>query len=468
MPPPERPPSVGRVIADLADEWRRPRGRLPPGETSFNLLRTHRFQRDPLRSLLGYYHQFGPLFTVRLFHRPTVVMLGPEANHFVTVSGAENFSWRQGMFGEELIPLIGNGLITTDGEYHDRARRLLMPAFHRRRMDAAVTVMVDETARASNRWRPGETVDVYETARDVAMGIAMRALAGLDPRDGGIGHQAATLFERALAFYETETFLMTLRGPGSPWSRMQAARRGLDRIVFGEIASRRAQNASLTDSDDVLSMLLEAHDDAGRGLSDVEVRDQLMHLLFGGHDTSSSTIAFVMHELATHPQVLARVVEEQDRVLGGRSPTTEELLKKLPYLDMVLSEALRLYPPVWFGPRKSVSEFEFLGHRIPAGTQIIHCSWASHRLPDVFPDPDLFDPERFTPDRRRELPPGAYIPFGGGQRVCIGKRFGQLVVKAVVSTLLQRHRFELAPGYRLRVSISPTLTPKGGLPMVVR
>jgi cytochrome P450 len=457
------------VIADLRQEWLRPRPQLPPGETSFSLVRTHRFQRDPLRSMLAYHARFGRVYTIRIFHRPSVVMLGPEANHFVTVAGAENFSWRRGMFGEELIPLIGNGLITTDGEYHDRARRLLMPAFHRRRMDAAVEVMVDEAERALRGRRPGEVVDLYQTARDTAMSIAMRVLAGLDPRDGGIGHEAAALFERALSFYETETFLMTLRGPGSPWSKMQAARRGLDRIVFGEIAGRRRRNGSESSTgDDVLSTLLEARDDAGHGFSDVEVRDQLMHLLFGGHDTSSSTIAFLMYELAHHPDVVARIVDEQERVLAGQAPTTDQLLKELPYLDMVMAETLRLYPPVWFGPRKSVSAFEFGGHRIPVDTHIIHCSWASHRLPDVFPDPDVFDPERFTPERRAQLAPGAYIPFGGGQRVCIGKRFGQLMVKAVTTTLLQRYRFELVPDYRLNVSMSPTLTPKGGLAMVVQ
>jgi cytochrome P450 len=431
-------------------------------------VRTHRFQRDPLGSMLAYHERFGRIFTIRIFHRPAVVMLGPEANHFVTVAGAENFSWRQGMFGEELTPLIGNGLITTDGEYHDRARRLLMPAFHRQRMDAAVDVMVDEAERVLSQWRPGEVVDVYETARDLTMSIAMRALVGLDPRDGGIGHNAAMLFERGLSFYETETWLMTLRGPGSPWSKMQAARRGLDRIVFAEIAARRRRNGAEPDSgEDVLSLLLDARDDAGHGFTDVEVRDQLMHLLFGGHDTSSSTIAFLMYELAHHPEVVTRLVEEQGRVLGGRQPTTDELLKELPYLDMVLDETLRLYPPVWFGPRKAVNAFDFGGYRIPAGTHIIHSSWVSHRLPDVFPDPNVFDPDRFAPERRRELPQGAYIPFGGGQRVCIGKRFGQLVVKSVATTLLQRYRCELVPGYRLRISISPTLTPKGGLPMVV-
>jgi cytochrome P450 len=451
------------VVADLRDEVAR-KPKLPPGETSFNLLRTHRFQRDTLATTLAYRERYGDIYTVRMFHRLTVVMLGPEANHFVTVSGADNFSWRRGMFGEHLIPLIGDGLITTDGEYHDRARKIMMPAFHRKRMDAAVEVMLDEADRALGVWAPGQTVDVYHWIRDLSMSIAMRALLGLDPRHGGIGHDAATAFERALSFYNTETWLMMARGPGSPWSRLQRARKALDRIVYREIARRRRDPA---DGEDVLSMLIAARDEDGEGFSDHEVRDQTMHLLFGGHDTSSSTLSFLIYELARHPEAADRIRAEQAHVLGGRAPTVEELMSELPELDMALDETLRLYPPVWFGPRMAVKDFEFQGHSVPAATHIMHSSWMSHRLPDVFPDPDAFIPERFTPEARSELPKGAYIPFGGGQRICIGKRFGQLVVKAVATSLLQRFEFELEPGYELKVDKLPTLSPRGGLPVVL-
>jgi cytochrome P450 len=431
----------------------------------FSLLRTHRLQRETLGTLTSLYQRYGPIFAVRSLHRPVVAMIGPQANHFVTVSGAENFSWRKGMFGEQLIPLIGDGLITTDWEYHDRARRIMLPAFHRRRLDGAVEVMLDEAARALDRLTPGTSLDLYEWVRDLAMSIAMRALLGLDPSSGGTGHEAAVAFERALAFYDTETWLMLLRGPGSPWSKMQASRRALDRIVFSQIEARRQSGDGA--GDDILSMLLEARDEEGEGFTSQELRDQLMHLLFGGHDTTSSTLSFLFYELARHPAVRDRVLAEQDAVLDGRPPTAEELLNGLPYLSMVVDETLRLYPPVWFGPRMSVKPFEFAGHRVPAGVHIIHSSWVTHHLPDVFADPEAFIPERFTPEARRKLPQGAYIPFGGGQRICIGKRFGQLVVKAVTTLVLQRFGVELAPTYELRVGKLPTLSPEGGLPVVI-
>jgi cytochrome P450 len=465
-PAAERPPSIARVLADLRGELAMRREPLPPGPMGFSLARTHRFQRSTLQMLLEYYERYGPVFAFRSLHRRIVGMIGPDANHFVTVSGAENFSWRKGMFGEQLTPLIGDGLITTDGEYHDRARRIMMPAFHRRRMDAAVEVMVQESTRALAEWHPGGALDVYEWIRDLAMSIAMRALVGLDPREGGIGHEAAVLFERALAFYDTELWMMLLRGPGSPWSRMQAYRRGLDRIIFDEIERRRSSLGH--DGEDVLSMLLEARDENGDRFTPVELRDQLMHLLFGGHDTTSSTLSFLLYEVARHPAVLERIVQEQDELLDGRAPTAEELIHGLPYLSMVVDETLRLYPPVWFGPRLSVKPFEFAGHQIPAGVDVIHSSWVSHRLPDVFPNPEAFVPERFTAEARQALQPGAYIPFGGGQRICVGKRFGQLVVKAVATTVLQRFRCEPAPGYELRVAKLPTLSPEGGLKMLVR
>jgi cytochrome P450 len=463
-PAAERAPGIVTLLDEIRSELVHPK-RLPPGEMGFSIGRTHRFQRETLQMLLAYYERYGPVFSFRSMHRRIVGLIGPEANHFVTVSGAENFSWREGMFGEQLTPLIGNGLITTDWEYHDRARRTMLPAFHRRRLDAAVEVMADETVLALDGWGDGQAIDFYEWVRDLAMNIAMRALVGLDPRAGEIGHQAAATFERALSYYGTESFMMLLRGPYTPWSNMQSARRELDRIIYDQIERRRLEE---TDGDDVLSMLLEARDEDGEAFTSRELRDQLMHLLFGGHDTTSSTVSFLFYELSRHPDVLQRVIDELDSELGGAAPTADQLINGLPYFSQVIDETLRLYPPVWFGPRMSVKPFEFAGHHVPAGVHIIHSSWVTHRLPEVFPNPEAFIPERFAPEARRGIPSGGYIPFGGGQRICIGKRFGQMMVKTVSATVLQRFRCELRPGYALEVAKVPTLSPEGGLPVTIR
>jgi len=467
VPPPSQMSAnpVVRLLDDARAEVRvRRRGAYPPGPQSFSMGRTLQAARDPLPLLLSLYEEHGPIFSVRLLHSPVIFMLGPEANNFVTVAHPENFHWRESSFGD-LIPLLGDGLLTIDDAYHDRAREIMMPAFHREQVAAAVEAMVAEATPAIDSLRPGEVVDVYEWMRGLAMRIAMRALLGLDPDEAGKGAAAAEHFERALSFYGIDFHLRLLRGPGSPWSKMNASRAILDEIVYGEIAARRASPDS--GRKDVLSLLLAVRDEAGEGFSDKEVRDQVMTLMFAGHDTSTSTLTFMMHELARHPDVVKRLCEEQGRVLDGEPPDIDRLEREMPYLDMVLDEVLRLYPPAWIGPRRAVRDFEFGGYEVKRGSYVNYCSWASHRIPEVFPDPEAFIPERFTRERKAALPRGAYVPFGGGQRICIGKRFGQTEVKLVATMLLQRLRLDALPGRTMTVRQMPTLSPRGGLEMRV-
>jgi cytochrome P450 len=468
-PSPARPPQistsvVGRLVRDVRDEVVS-RGSFPPGPVDFSASRTLQMARDPLPIVLAAYERYGPVFSLRILHQQQIWALGPEANHQILVTDARKFHWREGGFGD-LIPLLGDGLLTIDGDYHRRARRIMLPAFHRERIAAATGTMIEEAELALRDWRPGEVVDVYHWARTLAMRVAMRALLGLDPDDGGTGARAAVEFERALSFYGTDFALRFLRGPGSPWGKMHAAREQLDRILFAEIRRRRATGDA--GEGDILGMLLAATDEDGSALSDQEVRDQAITLMFAGHDTSTSTISFLLYELARNPHELAALYEEQDRVLGGRPPSIADLTGGLPRLEMVLDETLRMYPPAWIGPRRAVESCEVAGVRIPAGAYVNYSSWASHRLPEVFPEPEAFVPERFTAERKAALPKGAYVPFGGGSRTCIGMRFGQLEIRAVVTLLLQRFRLELQPGRTMTVRQMPTLSPRGGLDMVVR
>jgi len=461
--PRQKTPNPARRIAeDAAAEWRG-RGRFPPGRGDFSLSRTHRIAHDPLPILLSAYEEFGPVFSLRLLHSRVVFMLGPEANHFITVAHPENFHWREGSFGD-LIPLLGDGLLTIDEDYHDRARAIMMPAFHRRQLTASVEAMTAEAEAAIGALPEAGTVDVYEWMRNLAMRIAMRALLGLDPDEAGKGAAAAEHFERALGFYGIDYQWRLLRGPGSPWRKMIASRRVLDEIVFAEIERCRADPDP--ERQDILSLLLGARGEAGEAFTDREVRDQVMTLMFAGHDTSTSTLSFMMYELAHHPEVAEKLRVEQDEVLGGEAPSIDRL-EQMPYLDMVLDEVLRLYPPAWIGPRRAVRDFEFGGYTVPSGAYVNYCSWASHRIPEVFPEPEAFIPERFAPERKAALPRGAYVPFGGGSRICIGKRFGQTEVKLVATMLLQRLRLDVLPGRTMTVRQMPTLSPRGGLRMRV-
>lgn len=452
-----------RLVSDVRDE-RGLDGGLPPGPTDFSWPRTYAVARNPLPILLDAYREHGPIFSIRILHASSVFMLGPEANHYVTVSNARNFEWRKGSF-RDLIPFLGDGLLTTDGDYHRRSRRIMLPAFHRERLEAATATMVEESESAVSALRTGQTVDLYAWTRVLAMRIAMEALFGLDPDRGEREADLAHQFERGLSFYGRDYLLQVLRGPRTPWAHMLDARRRIDAVLFDEIARRRARGDHGTD---ILGLLMDAQDEDGWRFTDRQLRDQVMTLLFAGHDTTTSTVTFLFYELARAPHELAELLAEHDELIGDRSPTAGQLATGLPRLEMALDETLRLYPPAWIGPRRALEAFEFGGYRIPAGAHVNYCSWASHHIPEVFPQPEAFVPKRFSPENKARLAKGAYVPFGGGSRTCIGMRFGQLKIKAIAAALLRRLRLELQGGYAMSVRQMPTLSPRGGLPMVVR
>ncbi len=441
------------------------RDEIAAGPNSFSFKRTHMMVADPLALLLPLYEEYGPIFTIRLLHTRVVFMLGPEANHFVTVGRPDLFRWREGSFGD-LVPLLGDGLLTTDGDFHDRARRIMVPAFHQEQIALAVDAMRSETEAALDQLRPGETIDFYAWMRELAMRIAMRSLLGLDPARSATGARAAQLFERALGFYGIDYPLRMLRGPGTPFRKLLAARAELDEIVYSEIAERRAQPSA--EAGDILTLLLQARGDEGEAFTDREVRDQVTTLMFAGHDTTTSTVSFLVYELTKAQREMDLTLAELDERLGPRAPEPAELNGGLPYLELVLAETLRLYPPAWIGPRRAIRSFEFAGQPVPRGAYVNYVSWASHHLPDVFENPERFEPERFEPERRKALPRGAYVPFGGGSRICIGKRFGETEVKVIAAMLLQRFRLEVPSDYELAIRQMPTLSPKHGLPVVVR
>jgi cytochrome P450 len=452
------------LVHDLLDE-RAATVPFPPGDTRFSLARTRRFFNDPLPLLLESYERYGPIFTLRLFHTNAVFMLGPEANHYITVSHASNFTHRESFY-RDLILLMGDGLFTIDGAFHRNSRRVMLPAFHRERIAASIEMMVAETTLALDRLAPGAQIDLHGWVRRLTLRISMCALLGLDP-DGETARtvEAAGLVEKALSYYAAEYALRTLRGPYTPWSRLQQAVRSLNELVYSEISSRRRTGAR---GEDILSLLLDAHDEDGSTLTDLQIRDEVITLIFAGHGPPASTIAFMFWELSHRPQILARLLDEQDALLVGGQPTATQLMSgELTELEMVLDETLRKYPPAWLSPRRSVEPFEFAGHSVPGGAFVNYSSWASHNLPDVFPEPSSFLPERFAPEAKAALPKGAYVPYGGGSRMCIGMRFGQLQMRTIVTLLLTRFTLSLPDDFQLELRKMPSISPKHGLPVTV-
>ena len=291
------PPVPGGVLERLRSDmrWQKAaRGQFPPGELGFSVRRTREFERDPLPLLLRLHERYGPVFSMRLMYAPVVFALGPEANHYMTVSGASNFRWRDGGMGD-LIPLLGDGLLTTDADYHRRARRIMLPAFHREQIAAATGTMAEELEDALEPWRDGQRLDLYAWTRRLALRIAMRALFGFDPARGP---EMAEQFERALGYWGRAYAAQMLRGPGSPYRSMVRAKAWLDEVIFAEI-DRRLESGER--GSDLLSLLMDATDEDGSRLSKQELRDQVMTLLFAGHDTTTSTVTFLFYELARNP-----------------------------------------------------------------------------------------------------------------------------------------------------------------------
>ena len=216
------------------------------------------------------------------------------------------------------------------------------------------------------------------------------------------------------------------------------------------MASSTAARGGSCCREDILSLLIDARDEDGTTLDDRHIRDEVMTLLFAGHDTTTSTVAFLFHELARNPHERDRLIDEPER------------------LDLVVDETLRLYPAAWIGPRRSAREFTFDAHRVAAGVNVNYSSWASHHLPDVWGDPESFRPDRFAPGEREQIPKGAYVPFGGGSRICIGMRFGQQEVKTIAARILRDWRLDLPADFALSIRQMPTISPRHGLPVIAR
>ncbi|MEI2703157.1 MAG: cytochrome P450 [Baekduia sp.] len=445
-PPPPLTPAA-RIRWDLAHE-REATVPYPPGPSDFSVRRLNAFNRDPLGMALDYYERYGPVVSVRLFHLKSIWMIGPEANRHILLENPKNFLWRDGSFAD-LIPLLGDGMLTIDGAFHRTSRMALVPAFTKGRIAKAKELIDAEVAAAVGALRPGDRFDLAHWTRELALRVAIKALLGFDSDAGERGRQAARDFEVALGFYGVHPLAQVPHGPGTPWRRMRAAAGRLDRLIYGELSERRARAAGSDDGhgDDLLGLLLDLQAAGGIELEDSHLRDQVMTLMFAGHDTTTATVSFLFYELARNPE------------LAGDPGFV---------LDHAIDETLRMYPPAWIGPRRSVDPFHCCGHTLPGRAAIAHSSWITHHLPDVWDEPSEFRPDRFAPGNVEQIEKGAYIPFGGGSRTCLGMRFGQAEIRSIGEQMLERFRLDLEPGYELSIHTSPTLGPRGGLPVRVR
>lgn len=393
------------------------------------------------------------------------VVLVNEPSYVHAVLTNTNAVIRAPRFVRILRAFLGEGLLTMDGEVHRRHRKLMAPAFHQRRIAEYATTMTDTAEHVVQGWADGAVYDLDQEMMRLALSIVSQALFHND-----LGSEAETIRRvlHTLSEHTTRRIQSLISFPNtwpSPRNRkFQQARRQLDTLVASMIQQRRD---SMTDEGDLLSMLLNARDEDGYTLSDQELRDELITLIFAGHETTAHTLSWTWYLLSQHPDVYQRLQAEVDHVLGNRTPTLADL-SSLRYNLQIIKESMRLYPAAYTIGRYATDNITVGPYTLPKGTAVGMNTYVLHRRAEYFPEPERFNPDRWVPDAEAQLPRGAYIPFALGAHNCIGAQFALMEIQLVLATLVQRVTFELVPRQRIEPEPLITLRPKDGIRVVVR
>jgi cytochrome P450 len=420
--------------------------------------------RNPLAMMVAMIRDHGDIAHYRIGPQHLFLFNHPDLIRDVLVTHQKNFHKSRGL--ERAKRLLGNGLLTSEDEFHLRQRRLAQPAFHRQRIAVYAATMTNYAERTRSGWTDGATVDIHTEMMRLTLGIVAKTLfdADVDSEAGEIGKAMTIAFESFnYAMLPFTEYLEKLPIPAV--RRFNAARDRLDRTIYRMIGERRAGGE---DRGDLLSMLLLAQDTEGdgTGMSDEQLRDEALTIFLAGHETTANALTWTWYLLSQHPDVEARLHAELDATLDGRLPAYEDL-PQLPYTRRVLAESMRLYPPAWAIGRRAIESFEVRGFNVPAGSVILMSQYIMHRDPRFFPDPERFDPERWTSEAQTERPRFSYFPFGGGARVCIGEQFAWMEGILLLAALAQKWRMHLVPGQVVELQPLITLRPKYGMTMTL-
>ncbi|WP_394828377.1 cytochrome P450 [Pendulispora albinea] len=443
----------------LSADWPRPAG---PG--SQGLLRSVPSAigifRDPIGFVSRRFDAYGDIYYVPNGDGGLYVLRHPDHVGDVLVTHASKFD-KSHTSSSQLAEFLGNALLTNEGEAWRRQRRMVGPAFHRDRLSGYAEIMVEESVRTVRAWRGGEERDMAREMMSLTLRIVDRTLFGRRVDDAEIAEVARSV----------NTAQRSLWLPGALFSlyrrRVHHARRNIDRILSRRIDARRQTPGS--GEPDLLDALLRAVDveGDGRGLSDRELHDLVATFFVAGHETTALALTWSLYLLSQNPDAGSKLSAEVDAVLAGRTVTYDDL-PKLVYTRRVLQEAMRLYPPAFAIARRARDDARIGDYIVPAGSEVVIWIYMMHRHPRFYPEPERFDPERFTEESEARRPKHAYLPFGGGARVCIGKAFAMLEAELVLATLVQRFRFELVRGHRVQARPRITLGPKYGMRMVLQ
>lgn len=400
------------------------------------------------------YFKFGPQHVYFLNH----------PDHIKDVLVTHHQSFMKGRALQRSKRLLGEGLLTSEGEFHRRQRRLAQPAFHRGRIASYASVMTEMAARTASRWHDGETLDISQEMMRLTLAIVGKTLfdADVEREADEIGAALTAVMELFDMLLMPFSELLE-KLPLPHVRRFRRAKERLDITIYRIIEERRQ---SKEDRGDLLSMLLSARDEEGDGggMSDLQVRDEVMTLFLAGHETTANALTWTWYLLSEHKEVEARLHAELGAVLEGRSPTFEDV-PRLRYTEMVLAEAMRLYPPAWAIGRLALKDYEVGGYTVPAKSLVLLSQYVTQRDERFFSEPARFEPERWTPEAKESRPQFSYFPFGGGPRRCIGEGFAWMEGILLIAALAQHWRMRLVPNHRVETNAVITLRPKYGMRM---
>lgn len=452
--------------------------RYPPGPKGAPLIgHLFEFRRDQIAFLMRMAREYGDIVHFKLGSQDIYLLNHPDFIKDVLTTHHRSFVKGRGL--QWAKRMLGEGLLTSEGEFHRRQRRLSQPAFHRQRIIAYGETMTAYGARMRDQWKEGApmvsastsnhspgVIDMAQEMMRLTLEIVAKTLFDADVQSEAkeIGEALTVTVEFFNRFTLPFANLMA-RLPLPSTLRFRKAKRRLDATIHRMIQERRESGE---DRGDLLSMLLLAQDEEGSGsMTDEQLRDEAMTIFLAGHETTANALTWTWLLLSQHPEVEAKLHAEIDGVLAGRLPTTDDL-PKLVYTEKVFAESMRLYPPVWTLGYRAVNNVEIGGYELPAGAVVLMSQYVAHHDPRYFPDPFRFSPERWTPEARLARPKFSYFPFGGGPRVCIGEPFAWMEGILLIATLAQRWMMRLLPGHQVALQPLITLRPKNGLPMTLK
>jgi cytochrome P450 len=419
---------------------------------------------DMLGSLNRWSQQYGDTFGITVGNKLQIQTSDPEFVHEVLVKQSAHFIKDDGYTNKKtgLARFFGNGILTSNGDFWKRQRKLVAPALHTKRIDSYAETIVNYGQDQIATWRDGQTIPVAQHMNELTMRIIAKTMFSTDVR-ADVDAMREALLQVQNFFMQNQMSPLPSWLPTPSQFRSIKASRALDGFVYGTIATWHTHGQ---DKGDLLSMLLLARDEDDKPMTDEQARDEVLTLFLAGFETTANTLNWTWMLLAQHPHIAQRLHQELDSVLGGQAPTLADL-RRLPYTEMVIKESMRLYPPAHQYGRQSTQELEINGYLVPKNTVIGINVYRMHRREDLWQDAGVFLPERWAKENEANIPPRAYLPFGNGPRVCVGNAFAMMEACLLLATIASRYELHLAPNQRIDLVPAITLNPKGNLPMTV-